>query len=241
MAEVFPIPRLPHCRLCSFPCISLLISLRLQCLSHYEIFIFSIPLAYGSGSLLQSFERNLNLLNTSTVGLCLGSIIGDWRVLTVLWDLSAASWGPTVHSGDSSEDTEPFSAAQPGCQWHKPCSTAGCFGATLPVNSHPRGRKNFPSQTAQSIASGVGNSFGECSQTLVTFKISESKGPFLHVAQCSPPGEQEPMMDLSFLTCWLGMLCGGKGFALTGGLTAKPHLGPVSLVQMGDVKKTRSN
>lgn len=139
MAEVFPIPCLPHCRLCSFPCISLLISLRLQCLSHYEIFIFSIPLAYGSGSLLQSFERNLNLLNTSTVGLCLGSIISGWRVLTVLWDLSAASWGPTVHSGDSSEDTEPFSAAQLGCQWHKPCSTAGCFGATLPVNSHPQG------------------------------------------------------------------------------------------------------
>lgn len=139
MAEIFPVPLLPHCRLCSFPCISLLISLRLQCLSHYEIFIFSIPLAYGSGSLLQSFEGNLNLLNTSTVGLCLGSIIPGWEVLAVLWDLSAASWGPTVHSGDSREDSEPISAAQPGRQWHKQRSTAGCFEATLPENSHPQG------------------------------------------------------------------------------------------------------
>lgn len=79
VAEIFPVPRLPHCRLCSFPCISLLISLRLQCLSHYEIFIFSIPLADGSGSFLQSFEGNLNLLNTSAVGLCLGSIISGWK------------------------------------------------------------------------------------------------------------------------------------------------------------------
>lgn len=79
VAEIFPVPCLPHCRLCSFPCIPLLISLRLQCLAPYEIFIFSIPLVCGSGSLLQSSEGNLNLLNTCTVGLCLDSISSSWK------------------------------------------------------------------------------------------------------------------------------------------------------------------
>lgn len=92
----------------SFLCISFLIFLRLKCLSHYEIFIFSIPLAYGSVSLLKPFKENLNLLNAPLL-LLVYVQLPALEALPVLWDLSPVSWGQTGHSGQ--------------CQWGEAMKT----------------------------------------------------------------------------------------------------------------------
>lgn len=100
----------------SFLCISLLIFLRLKCLSHYEIFIFSIPLAYGSVSLLKSSKGNLNLLNASQSV----SELQHWRRGSTACPLGPLSCLLGTHHslkavpmGRSIEDIKTLTAAQP--------------------------------------------------------------------------------------------------------------------------------
>lgn len=102
----------------SFLCISFLIFLRLKCLSHYEIFIFSIPLAYGSVSLLKPFKENLNLLNAPLLLLV-------YVQLPALEALTACPLGPLscllgthgslgpVPMGRSNEDIKSIDTGQP--------------------------------------------------------------------------------------------------------------------------------